>query len=265
MTFIFAILLSTAALASDKDSFEKTYPRDNTFCLVDGKRVEIMIRGDQSHTEPKERMWGEHVFARLGTQTPYRLPVTERSGLYRLFQGNPSSCTKSIGTMNDGKFMILFQKLNSPHKHQLVIQYLDPVSLKPVEHEYSPYLADKVLIRNNGLVMRTHAKARSEIQMGKVQINGKKFIYQDHEFPVWISVTGKESVIDPQLTFENFRYRSFFKTSADFNLMAGWNENTKSFKNNILYVAINHQTKTKCVVMLETVKTPDGSEGWICQ
>lgn len=260
-----ALLFSLAAAASDQDSFEKTYPRDNTFCMIGGKRVEIMIRGDQSHTEPKERMWGEHVFARVGTGPVYRLPVTERSGLYRLFQGNPSSCTKAIATMNDGKFMIFFQKMNSPHKHQLVIQHLDPVTLKPATTVHTPYMADMARPAKSGYVVRTHSPAREEIEMGKVVIGGKRFMYQDHEFPVWVALDKQGFTTDHQATFENFSYRSFFRTNEDFKLHAGWLEKEKSFTKTKLYVAINHESKSKCILLVGSKTNLTGEENWLCQ
>jgi hypothetical protein len=164
----------TAFATVVQDAFDKTYPRDNTFCQIGQKRIEIMIRGFQSHTEPKERMWGDNVFARGPEGKISRIPVTqEQSGIYRFFSGNPSSCTKGVGSMVGKRFAMLFQKHNSPSKHKVVIQYLDPVTLEPLETVYTPYLSDKARVTKTGLVLRTFPPARQEMQMGKVMIGGK--------------------------------------------------------------------------------------------
>ncbi len=266
MTFIFAILFPlTVAFAADQDTFEKTYPRDNCFCQIGTKRIELMVKGDNSHTEPKERMWGEHVFAREDDGAPTILPVTSESGLYRLFQGTPSSCTKAVGSMIDGKFAVLFQKHNSPHKHRLVIQYFDPKTQKPLETLHTPLLADKAMVKNDTIIFRTHPPERQDIQMGKVTIQTKKYLFQDHRFPVWMSLSKSGIVVEPELTYEEFLYKSYFKTSEEFRQVAGWNDANKSFNNTTLYVAINHETKSKCIFMTSGKKTLTGEESWICQ
>ena len=265
MTTFLAFIFSLSALASDKDTFDKTYPRDNSFCQIGDKRIEVMVRGYQSHIEPKERMWGEHIFIRSANVSPKKWPVTKESGLYRLFQGNPSSCTKSMGTSVDGKFVVLFQKLNSPHKHKLVIQYVDLKTQLPLETLHTEYLSDEAKIVNGGMVFRTHPPARQEMEMGKVMINGKKYLYQDHIFPVWVKLDSKGFSTEPEITFTDFSYRSFFKSEEDFRTSSGWQESDKTFMKTKLYVAINHESKSKCILLLDSKKVLTGEEGWICQ
>lgn len=265
MTTLFALIFSLAALASDQDIFEKTYPRDNSFCQIGSKRIEIMVKGFQSHTEPKERMWGENVFARIAGEKPVKWPVTKESGLYRLFQGNPSSCTKTVGTLVGEKFVIFFQKLNSPHKNQLIIQYVDPKTQTPLETVHTPYLSDKASVVKDGVVFRTHPQFRQEIEMGRVTIRGKKFLYQDHVFPIWVKLDQNGFTNDVAETFSDFSYKSFFKSEEDFLLSAGWQEGEKKFTNTKLYVAINHETKSKCIFLTDSKKQLSGEEGWICQ
>lgn len=265
MTTILALIFSLAAFASDKDIFEKTYPRDNSFCQIGDKRIEIMVRGFQSHTEPKERMWGEHVFTRIGAGKPKKLSVTTESGLYRLFQGNPSSCTKTVGTLLNGKFAVFFQKLNSPHKHQLVIKYIDPKTLGALETLHTPYLSDKAVVVKNGVIFRTHPLSRQDIEMGKVVINGTKYLYQDHVFPVWVKLDKNGFTTEPAATFEHFTYKKFFKSEEDFRTQSGWQESDKAFSKTKLYVAINHATKSKCLLLVNSKKDLTGDEGWTCQ
>lgn len=267
MRFIFALIFPlTLAMASEQQNLlEKTYPRDNTFCQVGNKRIEIMVRGDNSHTEPKERMWGENVFVREDEGKASLLPVNAESGLYRLFQGNPSSCTKAVGTQLDGKFVILFQRHNSPHKHRLVIQYLDTKTLKPLETLHTPLLADKAMVSNGTIIIRTHPPERQDIQMGKIVIQGKKYLYQDHRFPVWMVLDKSGISADPTLTFNDFTYKSFFKSVEEFKTLTGWNEANKTFTNTTLYVAINHETKSKCILLVSAKRNLSNEESWICQ
>lgn len=265
MTTLFALIFSLAALATDKDTFEKTYSRDNTFCQVGQKKIEIMVRGNLSHIETADLLWGEHVFFRIGNGAATKVPVTSESGLYRFFQGNPSSCTKVVGTMLDGKFAVLFQKDNRPHKNQLVIQYFDPKDFRPLETLHTPFLADKAMVKNNAFLLRTHSQNRSDIEMGKVTIKEKKYLFQDHRFPVWVTFDKSGFSSDVVATFEDFTYKSFFKSIDEFKLHSGWQENEKSFTNTKLYVAINHEVKSKCILLLKEKRALTGDENWLCQ
>lgn len=265
MIHILILLSSMAAFSSVKDTFDKTYPRDNSFCQIGSSRIEIMIRGFQSHTEPRDRMWGERVFARNAQGKLTRLPVTDESGLYRFFQGNPSSCTKVVGSMVGERFAILFQKHNSPHKNKVVIQYVDPSTLKSLETVVTPYLSDKAVVSPKGILLRTHSPFRQEMEMGKVMIGGKKYLYQDHLLPLWVKFNKDGFSSEPDVTFENFTYKSFFKNSDDFKTQTGWLENERTFSRTKLYVAINHASKSKCILLLDTKKKLTGEENWICQ
>lgn len=265
MIIFISLMLSLVSFATDQDTFEKTYPRDNSFCLISGKRLEIMVRGFQAQTDPKERTWGEQVFTRTGQDRPKKIPVTSESGLYHFFPGNPSSCTKTIGTMIDGKFVVLFQRLNSPHKHHLIIQYIDPETLKALETVHTPYLSDKAVVTKGGIVFRTHPPARQDLEMGKVTITGKKYLYQDHVFETWVLFTKDGFGPDSAATFENFTYKSFFKTEEDFKVQSGWQETSKVFSKTKLYVATNHESKSKCILLLDSKKVLTGDEGWVCQ
>lgn len=262
---ILLLLLSTSVMAADKDLLEKTYRRDNSFCNVGGKRLEILVRGDTSHTEPKERMWGEHVLARETSGRIFKLPVNQRSGLYRLFSGNPSSCTKSIGTPQGERFLVLFQKLNSPHKHQLVIQYLNAKTLAPEETLYTDYRSDEAQVSHGSLYFRSFPPARQDIEMGKVVIQGKTYLYQDHVFPIWMGFSQGSFFIEPQKTFEDFSYKSFFPGFEEFKRASLWDEEKKDFGNRRLYVAVNHASKTRCVLLLPQKKQLTGDDPWVCR
>lgn len=264
--FIFlGIILSVAAMANEKDLFEKTYPRDNSFCQIGTQRIELMVRGDHLRTEPKERSWGEHIFLRYDDEKLIVLPVNKHSGLYRFFPGNPSSCTKGVGTRIGDKFAVFIQKLNRPHKAQLLIQYFDPKTLAPLDTISTDYLADNAMAIKDAIVFRSHGPYRHDIEMGTVMIQGKKYLYQDHSFPIWIKLDKNGFSPEPSITFEKFSYKKYFKDEAEFRTATGWLESEKKFTRTKLYVALNHATKSKCILLVSEKTKLTGEEGWICQ
>ncbi len=210
-------------------------------------------------------MWGEYVFARLEDKPAKRWPITKESGLYRLFPGNPSSCTKIVGTSIGDKFVLLFQKLNSPHKHQLIVQYLNPKTLEPLETLHTPYLADKAEVRDGFFLIRTHPLSRQEADMGKVTIGGNEYRYQDHRYPVWVSMGKNGFTTESEETFRTFSYKKLFKNIDDFKRAAGWDASGKSFSHLMIYVAINHKLKSKCILLVKNRTALTGNENWICQ
>ncbi len=265
MTILLTILLSTITLASVEDAFEKTYPRDNAFCQMGAEKIEIMVRGNQSHIEPGDKLWGEHVFSRIGTGPVEKLPVNAESGLYRLFRGEPSSCAKVVGTTQNGKFAVLFQKNNRPHKNQVHVQYFDLLNFKPLGAVNTTLLGDKARVKGDSFLIRTHLLNSRDTDMGKVTINRKDYLYQHHRFPIWVLHFNEGTSADVTATFEDFEYKSYFKSIDEFKAKSGWLESDKSFTNTTLYVAINHQEKLKCILFLKNKMTFTGEESWICQ
>ena len=54
ISILFFLTLSAFAASDSKDAFDKSFPRDNTFCSYKGSRVELLIRGENKFTEPKK-------------------------------------------------------------------------------------------------------------------------------------------------------------------------------------------------------------------
>lgn len=267
MTLIILLLSGLLhASSDDMDMFEKTFPKDNTFCYQNGKRIEILIRGSTKYTEPNERGYGEFFFTRLDGQEPKLLPLNStRSDSLKFFPGDSKVCTKTMGFSIDKETAgILLLKDDRPYKEKLVIQFFDLTTLTPKDHLETIYSTDKVKITKDGFVFN-NLDEKIETVTGKIKIEGVEYTYQDREFPKWMSYTSKGFEVLSTMTYENFPTKMFFKDEADFLLTTGWNPTKREFMNNVLYVAVNHKLKKACLLVELQKKKLDGSEKWRCQ
>lgn len=269
MNFLFIFLLSFAyADVASEDLFEKTWPRDNSFCALHKKRVEILIRGQNKFVETKEYGYGEYAFFRVGpeeTDKAYKMPLNHfESGLYKFFKGTNSSCSKSLGyPLKDGKFAILFLKQNRPYGHKLVIQIFDFKKMRPLDVIETNLVTRKVYSTSQGFIFKTVTE-RTDMDMGKVKIEGSEYIYQDRSFPLWMNFDSSGMSLDPSITYKKLPWRKYFKDEADFIKSASWDAKEKVFKNSIAYIAVNHTLKRKCVYFSSAKIKPAGTEDWRC-
>lgn len=265
MLKILIFLLSANTFAQDY-IFEKTYPRDNTFCQINGKTVEFMIRGESKFSEPKEKGYGEHAFYRQsGKKIAKVLKIGhEKSGSYKFFTGIGSSCSKSLAfKVDDRNYAVLFLKDNRPYPGRMVIQFFDQSTLTPGEILFSNYLSTKAEKYKDGFSFNSLSE-RLDIEIGKVTLDDKIFNYQDREFPIWMTYVQGIFSQEPELTYKKFQYKKAFKDQNDFLQSAGWDEKEKKFKNTLLYFAVNHQLRKSCVAFLSEKKPITGGEAWKC-
>lgn len=268
--YILLLLLSLAAVA-DSDSqftFDKSFPRDNTFCHFKDQRIEILIRGSNKFTEPREVGYGEFLFFRnLPTRKPTLLTLNKSRGdTFKLFLGTSPFCSKSHGYLLDSrKLAILLLKENRPFIDKLVIQFFDIPSMRPAEYLETSYQADRAMKTENGFAVRVNSENYNR-DMGTVKIEGEKFIYQEEQFPQWINYTTKSGFeILSSMTYEKFPWKDAFRDESDFLAMSGWDPETKNFQRKIIYVAVNHKLKKKCLLLIEAKQKPAGGEAWRCQ
>lgn len=264
LTMLFASFSIFAATVS-LDTFEKTYPRDNTFCNHKGKRVELMIRGYNKFTEPKERGFGEYFFYR-GKEKAKLMDLNElRSDSYKLFAGENTLCSKTHAYLIDSNMIaVLLLKENRPFKEKLVIQFLDANTLTPKHYLETEFVTDKADKHGDGFSIRTWAETL-EKDMGKVKIGADEYIYQEREFPKWVgySIRGFETL--PKNTFENFPWKRFFTDEADFLATTGWKTTEKKFSKDLLFVAVNHKIHKRCILVADVKQKLTGQEAWRCQ
>lgn len=266
--YLLLFLLSFAAVSGTESAnlYEQSYPRDNAFCMLNKKRIEIQIRGMNKFTEPAERGYGEYIFFRLDRNKPKLMELNKlRSDSFRFFSGISPVCSKNHGYKVDPTTVaLLFLKENRPFKDKLVIQLFDTETLRPKETLETEYMSDKAKKMPDGFAFSTFRELHNP-EIGKVTIDGNSYIYQEKDFAVWVrySKTGFEQ--EPELTFERFNYKKVFPRKEDFLDAAGWNKTEKKFTRLILYHATNHALKMSCILLIESKQKPLGNEAWKCQ
>jgi hypothetical protein len=253
------------ATMNSADIYETSWPRDNTFCQVGNKKIEFSIRGHSKYTEPKDRGYGELLFFDMNDKHINIPDFGGRSGYVRFFKAENGLCSKSAAYDLDGStFALLLLKSNRPYKDKLVIQLFDSKNLKVLETFSTEYMADKTMLAPGGFTFRTNPE-RMEVEMGVVTIEGKKFNYQDRDFQEWMNFEKRKFSMNEKLTYQESPYKSFFKNEADFLKTTGWSAEDKKFSNRTLYLAVNHQTQRKCLLVLPAPTKLTGTEEWRCQ
>lgn len=225
-----------------------------------------MVRGDSKYTEPGEKGFGEYFFYRLRDQEAELLSLNKNhADTYKLFRGSSSVCSKSHGYhLGQNKIAILFLKENNPFKHKLVIQLFDMKALSPLELIETSFSTDRVEGISGGFVFRT-SPDKVERDMGKVKIAAGDFLYHESDFPQWMMFTQKGLENLNELTFKKFQWKKFFKDQNDFNLVTGWDARSKSFSRDILYVAVNHTLRKRCLLFLKEKESVKDQVAWRCQ
>ena len=264
------ILLSPLAYAESSRDIklltEKTYPRDNTFCRLKNKLIEIEIRGDSRETEKQDAGYGQYAFQiDDGQLSP--LPLNkDKFGRYRFYKGKSQACTKSLAVELDAQTMaILFLKDNRPFKEKLVVQLYDMQTALPKEVIETDYLSDQLEIISGGFQFRS-ASDRVDRKFGKVKIADHEYIFQDEDMSPTVKYSARGFEILPNETFEKSPWKSFFKDKNDFFMFTGWKPEEKKFINSFVYTAVNHDLKRACVLFSSTSQsTLTGSEFWRCK
>lgn len=259
--------LSVLASSESKFAFDKSFPRDNTFCHVKERRIELLIRGSNKYTEPKERGYGEYIFLRnLPSKVSKLLTLNKSRGdTFKLFLGTSPQCSKSHGYLLDSNTLaVLLQKENRPYSDKLVIQFFDVATMSPREALETNYATDRAAKTDNGFAFRVMAETHN-LDMGRVSIEGQKYIFQEKIFPVWVNYSKKGFEVLSNLTFDKFPWKEFFKDQEDFNSITGWNNSDKVYSNKIVYVAVNHKLRKKCILFIKAKQKLSGSESWRCQ
>jgi hypothetical protein len=266
ISILFFFTFSVFAASESTDAFDKSFPRDNTFCSYKGSRVELLIRSESKFTEPKERGYGELIFYRHPPKRPSILNFNvSKADTFKLFNGVSPLCSKSHGYQIDDETMaILLLKENRPFKDKLVLQLFDLKTLSPKESIETNYLTDRAKKTKTGFAFNTYRENHNP-EMGKVLIQGQEFIFQEKDFPQWVEYSNKSFSILSDLTFETLPWKNLFQDQEDFMTVTGWNPVEKNFSKKIVYFAINHKLKKRCLLFIESKQKLTGSESWRCQ
>lgn len=264
---IFLLLLISPIFAQSIDVRslrEKTVTRDNTFCRLGKERIEFQIRSDSRHTEPHEKKYGEYVFY-YNKKRPYLLPLNvDRLNNYRFFPGRETSCSKTLGyQLEKDKVAILFLKENRPFMDKLSLQIFDASTLAAGDVIDSEFSADKTEATTGGFIFRTYAE-RQNLQMGSIKIQDIEYFFQDRDFSYWMKYGPAGFEISTTESFKHSPWKKFFKDEQDFLTATGWDSSNKKFNNSVLFVAINHQHKKECIVLVPPKTKITGPEQWRC-
>jgi hypothetical protein len=263
---ILLITFSVYPRSASKNAFDKSYPRDNVFCGPRDKKIEILIRGESKFTEPKEKGYGELIFYRLPEKKASLIPLSDfKSDTFRFFLGTSPLCSKSHGYVLDPKTLcVLFLKENRPFKDKLVLQMFDAETLQPKEHIDTNLNVDKARISPHGFSVRAFNEVHQQ-DAGKVTIQDESFIYHEKEFPKWMDYSLKTSFeTNPEMTFKKFPWRKSFKDMSEFYSLSGWDPQKKIFSREVIYLAVNHKSKKRCILFSENRLKIAGHENWKC-
>jgi hypothetical protein len=270
MYIIFFLVSSVFATGWEARSLkESTYGRDNTFCQVGDKRIQIEIRSAASQTESVEKKYGESLFYyREDDQKsePKLLPLNqEKLNTYRLFEGESPLCSKSQGfAIGPDKVAVLFLKENRPFKDKLALQLFQTKTGGPINAVDTEYMVDKALSTTDGFLFRTHVD-RLGLESGKTKIQDINYTYQDRDFSYWMKYSTTGFAVMPSESFQQFQWKDSFQSEAKFLEFSGWNEKEKMFKNSVLYVAVNYKLKKECILLVpEKIKISGLEAGWRC-
>jgi hypothetical protein len=263
--FLFLLTINIFAQSEPSVSYENTFPRDNTFCLFNNKKIEIMIRGLQKNIEPKEKGYGELVYFRNGTRRPRLLSINQSgTDTFRLFNGKNSFCTKSFGLkLNNDTFALLLQRENRPYKDQLFIQFFDAKNLMPKGFLETNYPSQVARINPHGFSFET-LEEKFKRFTGKLMINGLEFIVQENNLPYWVDYTEKGFLPNIELTYKEFPYPKIFSNFKDFIQTLEWDPLHKKFNKKFFYHAINHALQKNCFIFSKDSITDFGKHQWKC-
>ncbi|HXH31005.1 MAG TPA: hypothetical protein VNJ01_09355 [Bacteriovoracaceae bacterium] len=261
LSFIFT-LVSASALA--EKSFVRTNPRDNAICYVNGKRLEIFIRGASDTTEPAENGTGEALFYKVGETPPDPLQAPGFDS-YKFFAFKDSACSKTAGfLLEKDLFVVLLLKENTPHKEKLSIQPFELPGFKPQKMIETAYLIEQAYQKHNAVYFLTEVDNENS-HLGKVKIKDLVYTYQDRDFPIWMSYSRSGFEILPGLSYTNLPWKRFFKNEREFLDISGWDPELKKFKNSVVYLG-NHPAKNrKCILLVPKKIKITGKEKWRCQ
>ena len=261
-------LFATLAFAESPDVrslSEKTFTRDNTFCMIGGDRRELQLRSHSQRSEMGEKKYGDHAFYYL-QEKPTLLPLNvDKLNSYRFFPGVSKVCSKTIGYQLDEKSIaVLFLKENRPFMDKLSLQLFNARTAMPELAVDSGFTSDKTEPVPGGFLFRTYAD-RQGLEMGSVKIQDSDYFFQDRDFPIWKKYTRQGFEVVPSVSFEKFQWKTHFKDQTDFLTVAGWNEAEKKFTSTVLYLAVNHQLKKQCILLTLTKTKLTGQEQWRCR
>lgn len=255
-TLFFFSLTASALDFGSRVLLDKTYVRDNSYCRLENKRFEIEVRSFERYTSYDEAEYGEHAF--IIQNDKYRLlPLNEKLiGRYKFLKGEDKNCTKSL-SLKIGKsgLVVFFQKDNRPFLDTLSMVYYDDVTGQiDIKETHLPI--QKAWMKDNLLHVYSH-ESLSNPELGKAQIRGKEFIYNEKPLGSIYIFDGKTISVDSKKSYESFPYKKSVKTIEEFEKLFKWNSTRNVFDVKKFYYAVHMNTRQECI-------RAEGSSDWNC-
>lgn len=251
LIFIGIVILMGCANAQDF-RYDKTYTHDNTFCSIDGKRIEIEVKSLYQYTAPDEAEYGEDLFV-ISQGKKHQLKFnSDNIGRYRLFKGDNNYCTKAMSIrLNDSQLVVFFLRDNRPFNDQLLYAVYDFNMGAIVKTSETIFLSENAQVRNNRLVFLSKPEV-IEKDSGVVKIEGKDYYFSEKAFLPWVSFNGMEFSLDMERSFEQFEGKKFFKDLKSFVEFSTLNQ-LKLNQFTTYKIAVNHDLKRTCISFDENV------------
>ena len=255
LLLVSATLLYSLANADVNLNYDKTYTHDNTFCSVDGKRIEIEVKSLYQYTAPDEAEYGEELFILANGQKSDLKYNQDNIGRYRLFRGENEYCTKAQAIrLSQSELAIFMLRDNRPFNDQLLYVVYDFRKNAVVRTSETSFLSERGILKDNKFYFQSVPEV-TELQSGIVIINGQKHNFIEKTFTPWIVFNGTKFTIDMQKSFEEFEWKNLFKNQKSFTEFSTINQ--FQVNHSITYkVAVNHQTKKSCISF--------DSDVWMC-
>ncbi|WPU66842.1 hypothetical protein [Peredibacter starrii] len=251
LIFIGIVVLMSCANAQDFN-YDKTYTHDNTFCRVDGKRIEIEVKSLYQYTALDEAEYGEDLFVIAdGNKTQLKFN-SDNIGRYRLLKGTNDYCTKALSIrLNESELALFFLRDNRPFNDQLLYMVYDFKKNIVLRTSETIFLTEKAQVKNN----RLHFLSKPEViekDSGIVQIEGKPYYFSEKAFLPWVNFNGVDFILDLERSFEDFEGKKFFKDLNSFVQFSTLNQ-LKLNQFTTYKIAVNHELKRTCISFDENV------------
>lgn len=227
-------------------NYDKTYTHDNTYCSIDGKRIEIEVKSLYQYTAPDEAEYGESLFILSnGNKTSLKFNQ-DNIGRYRLFKGASEYCTKAYAIrLSKSELAIFMLRDNRPFNDQLLYVVYDFQKNRVVRTSETSFLSERAQIQNNRFFFQSMPEV-AERASGIVVIHSQKHFFIEKTFNPWINFDGHRFVIDMKKSFEGFEWQHLFNNQDSFVQFSTINQ--MDVGHSISYkVAVNHTTKKSCI------------------
>ena len=243
--------------------YEKTYAHANSYCRHNGKTLEFEIRSFDKYTELGDSEYGGSVFA-LDQGRPQLLPLNSNQlSRYRFFQGGSQHCSKSLSLpLNQDELAIFFLRDSRPLGDTLSVLIYNFKTSQAVLRETDFRVGGGFISEGQLKFQLTQYDLNSVL--GKMLIDGKKFIYQEKALLPWMTFDGTSFNVDNFYTFERSPIKRHFSNQHEFERHFGWDAKTRRYKLQKYLIGIGQEERRECIAVPYRKKHDVSQHRWKC-